>query len=266
VSLTLRYGVRTERGPVRANNQDSAFAAPWLVAIADGMGGMAAGDLASRHVIGAVAARASSRPPESLEGEALVEWLRTVAAEGNRLIAAEVAANPALAGMGTTLTGLLLVDGRIGMVHVGDSRAYRLRAGELQQVTKDDTYVQLLVDEGIIGRDEAFHHPQRSAVTRALQGEPVEPRYSVRPAVPGDRYLLCSDGLSDFLGEDEIAELLRTDATPQDCAERLVERALRDGSRDNVTVIVADVVVGSADAQPPVVVGAAADEPTVSTS
>ncbi len=262
MSLTLRYGVRTERGPVRANNQDSAFAAPWLVAIADGMGGMAAGDLASRLVIGAMATRGATPP----EGADLVDWLRAVASEGNRLISAEVAANPALSGMGTTLTGLVLVDGRIGMVHVGDSRAYRLRAADLQQVTKDDTYVQFLVDEGIIGRDEAFHHPQRSAVVRALQGEPVEPRYSVRPAVAGDRYLLCSDGLSDVLREDEIAELLRTDAAPQPCAERLVEQALRDGARDNVTVIVADVVTGSSGAQPPVVVGAAADESTVSTS
>jgi protein phosphatase len=277
----LRYGVRTERGPVRADNQDSAYVASHLVAIADGMGGMAAGDLASRLVIGAVVATDDGAPvvPAARDdggsggdgpggdgegaaagdvGAALVGRLRAAAAEGNRLIAAEVAENPSLRGMGTTLTALLVAGDKIGMVHVGDSRAYRLRDGELAQITKDDTYVQVLVDEGCITREEAATHPQRSAVTRALQGNPVEPRYSVRPAVAGDRYLLCSDGVSDFLDRATIAAKLGGHAEPQAAADHLVVAALDAGATDNVTAIVADVVAGEVPDQHPQILGAAA--------
>ena len=260
MSLTLRYGVRTERGPVRADNQDSAYVATRLVAIADGMGGMAAGDLASRLVIGAVAAMAGDLAPDGAAdvGEELVARLRAAASEGNRLIAAEVAENPGLRGMGTTLTALLVAEDKIGMVHVGDSRAYRLRDGELTQITKDDTYVQVLVDEGCITREEAATHPQRSAVTRALQGNPVEPRFSVRPAVTGDRYLLCSDGVSDFLDTATITAKLSGYAEPQAAADHLVAAALDAGATDNVTAIIADVVAGETPDQHPRILGAAA--------
>jgi serine/threonine protein phosphatase PrpC len=264
VSLTLRYGARTERGPVRADNQDSAYVAARLVAIADGMGGMAAGDLASRLVIGAMAAvdgnshDGNAHDGRGNVGEALVGRLRAAASEGNRLIAAEVAENPGLRGMGTTLTALLVAEDKIGMVHVGDSRAYRLRDGELNQITKDDTYVQVLVDEGCITREEAATHPQRSAVTRALQGNPVEPRYSVRPAVAGDRYLLCSDGVSDFLDPGTIAAKLGGYAEPQAAADHLVAAALEAGATDNVTAIVADVVAGDASDADGQILGAAA--------
>ena len=259
MSLTLRYGVRTERGPVRADNQDSAFVAPHLVALADGMGGMAAGDLASRLVIRAlVAAADTGLPPADDIGDALVEWLRATASEGNRLIGLEVAENPSLRGMGTTLTAMLVAEDKIGMVHVGDSRAYRLREGELHQITKDDTYVQVLVDEGCITAEEATTHPQRSAVTRALQGQPVQPRYSVRPAIPGDRYLLCSDGVSDFLPAETIEAVLGMDLEPQASANRLVAVALEAGATDNVTAVVADVVIGVVPDQHPTIVGSAA--------
>jgi protein phosphatase len=190
--------------------------------------------------------------------DTLVDRLRAAAEDANRRIRDEVAANPALDGMGTTLTAILLAGGKISMVHVGDSRGYRLRAGELHQVTKDDTYVQMLIDEGAIGPDQAAVHPHRSVVTRALQGRQVEARYSVRPAVAGDRYLLCSDGLSEAIPADTVAATLRAYDDPQTCADQLVSLALYNGATDNVTAIVADVVEGGPGDQRPLVDGAAA--------
>jgi serine/threonine protein phosphatase PrpC len=266
--MILRFGARSDRGAVRPVNQDSAYAGPRLLVIADGMGGMAAGDLASRLTTVAVApldrtaaARAAEDPTDTL-----VDELRTAAEDANRRIRDEVAANPALEGMGTTLTAVLLAGGKISMVHVGDSRAYRLRDGELHQVTKDDTYVQMLLDEGAIGPDEAAVHPHRSVVTRALQGRQVEARYSVRPAVVGDRYLLCSDGLSEAISADEVAATLRAYPDQQTCADQLVALALYHGATDNVTVIVADVLEGTHSDQHPIVDGAAAAREPASSS
>jgi protein phosphatase len=260
MSAVLRFGARSDRGAVRSANQDSAYAGPHLLVVADGMGGMAAGDLASRLTIAAVApldqlaaARAAEDPTDTL-----LESLQAVADDANRRIRDEVAANPALEGMGTTLTAILLAGGKISMVHVGDSRAYRLRGGELQQVTKDDTYVQMLLDEGAIGPEEAASHPHRSVVTRALQGRQVEARYSVRPAIMGDRYLLCSDGLSEAVAAEDIAAALRSIPDPQACADQLVAMALHYGTTDNVSVIVGDVVEGEVSEQP-TVLGAAAE-------
>jgi serine/threonine protein phosphatase PrpC len=262
VSTVLRYGARSDRGAVRPANQDSAYAGPHLLVIADGMGGMAAGDLASHVTIAAVAPLDRLAGTRTLEDptDTLVDSLQAAAEDANRRIRDEVAANPALDGMGTTLTAILLAGGKISMVHLGDSRGYRLRDGELHQVTKDDTYVQMLLDEGAIGPDEAAAHPHRSVVTRALQGRQVEARYSVRPAVMGDRYLLCSDGLSEAVAADAIAATLRAYPDPQTCADQLVALALYQGATDNVTVIVGDVVDGEVnDDQQPTVLGAAAE-------
>jgi serine/threonine protein phosphatase PrpC len=258
--MILRFGARSDRGAVRPVNQDSAYAGPRLIVIADGMGGMAAGDLASRLTIAAVAPldRAATARAAEDPADTLVDQLRAAAEDANRRIRDEVAANPALEGMGTTLTAVLLAGGKISMVHVGDSRAYRLRGGELHQVTKDDTYVQMLIDEGAIGPDEAAVHPHRSVVTRALQGRQVEARYSVRPAVAGDRYLLCSDGLSEAISADEVAATLRAYPDQQTCADQLVALALYHGATDNVTVIVGDVIEGTHSDQHPIIDGAAA--------
>ncbi|NJC67120.1 serine/threonine-protein phosphatase [Planosporangium flavigriseum] len=262
MSIVLRFGARSDRGAVRPANQDSAYVGPRLLVIADGMGGMAAGDLASRLTIVALAPLDRLAATRALEdpNDTLVDSLQAVAEDANRRIRDEVAANPALDGMGTTLTAVLLAGGKISMVHVGDSRAYRLRDGELQQVTKDDTYVQMLLDEGAIGPDEAAAHPHRSVVTRALQGRQVEARYSVRPAVIGDRYLLCSDGLSEAVSADAIAAALKGLPDPQACADQLVAMALHAGATDNVTVIVGDVVEAETGSeQQPGVLGAAAE-------
>jgi protein phosphatase len=165
--------------------------------------------------------------------------------------------------MGTTLTAVLFSGSKIGMVHIGDSRAYLVRQGEFSQITKDDTYVQMLVDEGRISAEEASSHPQRSLLTRALDGRDIDPEYSVRQAVPGDRYLLCSDGLSEAVAAEAIAATLRAHPDPQICADQLVALALYQGATDNVTVIVSDVVEADMDETPAVVLGAAAEREAV---
>ncbi len=253
MTLTLRYAARSDRGLIRDGNQDSVFAGPRLLAVADGMGGMAAGDVASNVVIAAMAPL-----DEDVPGDAMVDALRSTVETANQQLRDAVDANPALEGMGTTLTAMLFSGSKFGMVHVGDSRAYLLRDGEFVQVTKDDTYVQMLVDEGRISAEEASSHPQRSLLTRALDGRDIDPEYSVRQAVPDDRYLICSDGLSGVVSAETIGNTLRDYKDPSQCVDRLVQLALRGGGPDNVTVIVADVSDQDIVEQRPIVGGAAA--------
>jgi protein phosphatase len=254
MSLTLRYAARSDRGLIREGNEDSVYAGPRLLAVADGMGGMAAGEVASNIVVGALAPL-----DEDVSSNDLVDALRGAIGQANQTLRDAVESNPALEGMGTTLTAMLFSGNRIALVHVGDSRAYVMREGELTQITRDDTYVQMLVDEGRITADEATTHPQRSLLTRALDGRDVDPDFSVREARAGDRYLLCSDGLSGVVSPETIAEALRI-ADPREAADRLISLALRGGGPDNITCIVADIVdVGLGDAAP-VVGGAAAHD------
>ncbi|WP_313673058.1 protein phosphatase 2C domain-containing protein [Mycolicibacterium sp.] len=236
MTLALRYAARSDRGLVRANNEDSVYAGARLLALADGMGGHAAGEVASQLVIAALAHLDDDEPGGDLLGK-----LERSVYEGNSAIAEQVELHPDLDGMGTTLTAILFAGDRLGMVHIGDSRAYLLRDGELTQITKDDTFVQTLVDEGRITAEEAHTHPQRSLIMRALTGQEVEPTLIMREAREGDRYLLCSDGLSDPVRQDTILEALKIPDVA-DSADRLIELALRGGGPDNVTVIVADVV------------------------
>jgi PPM family protein phosphatase len=253
MTLTLRYAARSDRGLIREGNQDAVYAGPRLLAVADGMGGMAAGDVASNLAIAAMAPL-----DEDVPGDSLVDALRSAVDMANQNLRDAVDANPALEGMGTTLTGMLFSGTKIAMVHVGDSRAYLMRNGEFSQLTKDDTYVQMLVDDGRITEEEASVHPQRSLLIRALQGSDVDPQYSIRAAVPGDRYLICSDGLSGPVSDDSIAATMREYADPDECAERLVHLALRGGGPDNITVIIADVTDADIVEGRPVVGGAAA--------
>src|SRR6266511_1838107 len=222
MTLTLRYAARSDRGLIRGGNQDSVYAGPRLLAVADGMGGMAAGDVASNIVIAAMAPL-----DEDVPGNAMIDALRGAVDTANQQIRDAVDANPALEGMGTTLTGMLFSGSKIGMVHIGDSRAYLLRGGEFAQVTKDDTYVQMLVDEGRISLEGANSHPQRSLLTRALDGRDADPEYSVRQAMASDRYLICSDGLSGVVSAETIEATLREYDDPQACTERLIQLALR---------------------------------------
>jgi PPM family protein phosphatase len=232
----MRHATASHQGLVRTNNEDSAFAGARLLVIADGVGGEAAGEVASALAVDAF------RPLDGDEPGEPVEALRAAVLAANDRIAQAVREDPALAGMGTTLTALLVCGRQVTLAHVGDSRAYRLRAGALTQLTRDDTYVQQLVDEGRLGIEEARSHPQRSVVTRVLQGVPVDASFARYRTAPGDRYLLCSDGLPDYAAPEALAARLREHTEPEDCAAQLVELALAGGGGDNVTVIVADIV------------------------
>ncbi|MCX2713526.1 PP2C family protein-serine/threonine phosphatase [Mycolicibacterium sp. J2] len=254
MTLVLRYAARSDRGLVRANNEDSVYAGARLLALADGMGGHAAGEVASQLVIAALAHLDDDEP-----GGDLLKKLNDAVHEGNSAIAAHVEADPELEGMGTTLTAILFAGSRLGLVHIGDSRGYLLRDGELTQITKDDTFVQTLVDEGRITAEEAHSHPQRSLIMRALTGHEVEPTLIVREARVGDRYLLCSDGLSDPVSHDTIHEALQIPDVV-DSADRLIELALRGGGPDNVTVVVADVVDYDYGQTQPILAGAVSGE------
>jgi serine/threonine protein phosphatase PrpC len=250
VTLVLRYAARSDRGLVRANNEDSVYAGARLLALADGMGGHAAGEVASQLVIAALAHLDDDEP-----GGDLLSKLDAAVREGNSAIAAHVEMDPELEGMGTTLTAILFAGNRLGLVHIGDSRGYMLRDGELTQITKDDTFVQTLVDEGRITAEEAHSHPQRSLIMRALTGHEVEPTLIVREARAGDRYLLCSDGLSDPVSHETIHEALQLPDVAES-ADRLIELALRGGGPDNVTVVVADVVDVDYGQTQPILAGA----------
>ncbi|WP_206426034.1 PP2C family protein-serine/threonine phosphatase [Nakamurella antarctica] len=238
---TLRYVARTDRGLLRANNQDSVFAGDRLLVVADGMGGHVAGDTASRLAVAAFAPLDAVDPT----GVDLLGPLEKAVHDGNNAISEMVLADPDLEGMGTTVTALLFDGKRLGVAHVGDSRAYLWRGGVLSQITHDDTFVQSLIDEGRITEDEASRHPQRSLLLRALNGGESEPTLQMREANVGDRYLVCSDGLCGVISAEAIADTLASYETIE-AADRLIELALRGGGPDNVTVIVADVVdVGS---------------------
>jgi serine/threonine protein phosphatase PrpC len=253
MTLVLRYAARSDRGLVRSNNQDSVYAGPRLLALADGMGGHAAGEVASKVVIASLAHLDDDEP-----GDDLVTQLREAVNQGNQAISELVAGDPELDGMGTTLTAVLFSGSRLGLVHVGDSRAYLLRNGQFSQITRDDSFVNELLEQGRITEEEAATHPQRSLLLKALTGHEVEPSVTVREARAGDRYLLCSDGLSGMVSDETLAEALRI-PDPQECADRMIELALKGGGTDNVTVIVADVVDVDFGEDAPIVGGAAGD-------
>jgi serine/threonine protein phosphatase PrpC len=254
MSLSLRWGIRTDVGHVRPHNEDAAYAGPRLVVIADGMGGAVAGEVASRTVVDRLAAL-----EDDDLGTDVVGALAAAVVGSNGDLGHLVADDPRLAGMGTTVTAMLADDDRLALVHVGDSRAYLFRDGVLTQVSRDHSLVQELVDAGEISEDEALVHPKRNIITRVLDGSGgLEPDVSVRTGKAGDRYLLCSDGLSDYVSHAAMTEAVAA-PDPQQAADRLVELALAAGGVDNVTALVVDLV----DARPlggHTFVGASADE------
>ncbi len=239
MAIALRYAALSDVGLVRSNNQDSAFAGPHLLVVADGMGGHAGGDIASSLAIGELV-----RLDEESHGTEVLERLAEAVRSAHDELLNRVDEEPALAGMGTTVTALLRTGNKLALAHIGDSRAYLLREGVLAQITKDHTFVQSLVDEGRITETEAEQHPQRSVLMRVLSDviESAEPDLSMREARVGDRYLLCSDGLSGVVSAETLAETLAENAPPEAACEKLVQLALRAGAPDNVTCIVADVV------------------------
>lgn len=253
MTLVLRYAARSDRGLVRSSNQDSVYAGPRLLALADGMGGHAAGEVASKVVIASLAPLDDDEP-----GDDLLAQLREAVQNGNAAIAELVQQDPDLDGMGTTLTAVLFAGSRMGVVHVGDSRAYLMRGGQFSQITRDDSFVNELLEQGRITPEEAAVHPQRSLLLKALTGHEVEPSLTVREARAGDRYLICSDGLSGMVSDETLAEAIQI-PDPQACADRMIELALKGGGTDNVTVIIADVVDVDFGEDAPIVGGAAGD-------
>ena len=257
MALTLDYAARSDVGLVRSENQDSGYAGPHLLVVADGMGGHAGGDIASSTVIGYLVELDEESHSSGESGDELARAIAKANAELRRIAAARTE----LHGMGTTVTALLRSRNSLAVAHIGDSRAYILRDGQLGRMTADHTFVQTLVDSGRLAPEEVSTHPQRSLVTRVLTGaERDRPDIGAREVHLGDRYLLCSDGLSGFVAADTIAEILAAGERPAPTCDRLVELALRAGAPDNVTVIVADVVsvtAGPPPAATPQIVGAA---------
>lgn len=262
MSLSLHFAAGSHKGMIREGNEDSGYAGPRLLAIADGMGGAAAGEVASSEAISTIVSLDDDVP-----GSDLLTSLGSAVQRANEQLRTLVQEDPQLEGMGTTLTALLWTGQRLGMVHVGDSRAYLLREDVLTQITQDHTWVQRLVDEGRITEEEATTHPQRSLLMRALgSGDHVEPDLSIREVRAGDRYLICSDGLSGVVSHQTMEEALAGYQEPEDAVQALIELALRGGGPDNITVIVADVLdLDTGDtlagrlSDAPVVVGAVAE-------
>ncbi len=258
MAVDFTYAARSDVGLIRKNNQDSAYAGPHLLVLADGMGGPAGGDIASSVVIAHLAPL--DDVPASAN-ELLPSLTDAVQAAHDELV--ERSANdPSLKGLGTTCTAILRSGNKLAMVHIGDSRAYLLRDGVFTQVTTDHSFVQYLVDSGQITAEEAETHPKRSVILRVVGDSPGEVTLdgTMREAIVGDRWLLCSDGLSGVVSDETIRQVLTEYADPGECCDRLEELALLAGAPDNVTCVIADVVEQETSPDNvPQIVGAAAE-------
>ena len=242
-TLAVRCGVQSDIGLHREGNEDSAYAGARLLAVADGMGGHAGGEVASAAVIEALRPLDTEVPA----GELLNALEHAVRRAGSTL-RDMVANDPSLLGMGTTLTALLWSGSQLGLVHIGDSRAYLVRDGEVFQITHDQTLVQSLLDDGKITAGEVASHPQRSLLLQALGAGSFVPDLQLREARLGDRYLLCSDGLHQVADAESITRVLLTVADPDQAAKDLIALAIEGGGPDNITCIVADVVAAEVPA------------------
>jgi serine/threonine protein phosphatase PrpC len=235
--LAVRCAAQSDIGLRREGNEDSAYAGVWLLAVADGMGGHAGGEVASAAVIEAL------RPLDTeVPADELLDVLEAAVRRAGRTLREMVANDPSLLGMGTTLTALLRSGSQLGLVHIGDSRAYLVRDGEVVQLTHDQTLVQSLLDEGQITAGEVASHPQRSLLLQALGAGNFVPDLQLREARLGDRYLLCSDGLHQVADAGAVAQVLLTVADPDQAAKDLIALAIAGGGPDNITCIVADLV------------------------
>lgn len=257
MSVALRYAARSHVGlGTKSRNEDSAYAGPELLVLCDGMGGHAAGDVASSLVVGELV----HLDGESHGADDMLDILENSVMDANDLLAEVSHDNTDSGGMGTTCIAMLRSGSKLAVANIGDSRAYLRRGGRVTQITRDHSFVQQLLDEGRITAEEALHHPQRSLVTRVLTGRVEDhPDLSMRELQPGDRLLLCSDGLTDYVAESTVADMLRSDGSAGDIADQLVAIALRASVRDNVTVIVADVVRPGDGSTQPQVVGAVSE-------
>ncbi len=256
--LVFRYAARSDVGLVRSGNEDSGYASDNLLIVADGVGGHVAGEMASATVTAIIAGLPIA------DSDDVLTQLADAVDEAQLEMRHIIAERPDFQGMGTTVTAVCWQGDRASIAHVGDSRAYMLRDGQLLRLTKDHTYVQTLVDTGQITEAEAATHRRRNLLIRAIDGvNTVEPDLSIREVHAGDRMMLCTDGLSGVLSADHIRDLLsRSD--PPGAVTALVDAAIERGAPDNVTCVVADVaeVAEAPAASRPVVVGAAAEPRT----
>ncbi|GAA2780699.1 protein phosphatase 2C domain-containing protein [Saccharopolyspora taberi] len=235
----LRYASRSDPGRRRQANEDSAYASPRVFAVADGMGGHAHGEVASGVAVEVIGDLDRDLDPRVDLLDALSDSVTEI---GHRLTTLALR-NPDLKGMGSTLTALVWDGARFALGHVGDSRGYLLREGRLQQLTRDHTMVQELVDAGRITEEQAAEHPRRSLLTQALRsGESPVPDLAYLEVRPFDRYLLCSDGVTAVLGPGEVQEALAGIANPAEAAEQLIALANAGGGPDNITCVIADVL------------------------
>jgi PPM family protein phosphatase len=257
MASTDRSAAVSHVGKVRSNNQDSGYAGQYLFLVADGMGGHAGGDVAS-----AIAVKRITETDRLYTSPNDAEFaLQSALLAANSLLAETVFEHGELTGMGTTVSGLLRVDNHVAIAHIGDSRIYLFRDGTLAQITNDHTFVQRLVDSGRITAEEAAVHPRRSVLMRVLGDVDASPEIdtTVMETKAGDRWLICSDGLSSYVAEDKIAAVLATVAGAKDASDRLVKESLDQGAPDNVTVVLVDVdETGDSSHTPPVTVGSAA--------
>lgn len=240
-------------GKIRSNNQDSGYAGRHLFVVADGMGGHAGGDVAS-----AIATKRIAEADEAYPAAADAERaLQSAMIAANSLLAETVFEHSELTGMGTTVSGIVRVGNEIVFAHIGDSRIYRFRDGELEQVTADHTFVQRLVDSGRITAEEAAVHPRRSVLMRVLGDVDASPEIDTKilDTKPGDRWLLCSDGLSSYVAEDKLTQILGTVRAAQSAADRMVKESLDHGAPDNVTVVILDIDDSDPDVDPPEPIG-----------
>lgn len=241
--LHLKYVAHSEIGPVRKNNQDSGYASPTMLVVADGMGGAAAGDLAS-----SIAIEFARRADREVAGEDMLEVLAGAVARANSEIADLVVEDRMLDGMGTTLTGAMFDGHQLGVVHIGDSRAYRMRDGQLELLTHDHSWVQALIDEGKLTPEEAAHHPHRSLILKVINGqENNTPDTALVDVQAGDRLLFCSDGLCGMIEDPEIERGMQIPDLDE-AMDKLVAGAHREGGMDNITVLLADVIADPAHA------------------
>ena len=259
--MRLDFSAISDVGRVRKDNQDSGYVGPHLIAVCDGVGGAARGDIASSTAIAQLRKLEDTPPGADTTETDLLGLVSNALHRAHDRIAELVDENPSLDGTSTTATIALFDGHRVGMGHVGDSRGYLFRAGELRQLTKDHTFVQTLIDEGRITEEEARVHPHKNLILRAVDGiHDLEPDLFVVELAVGDRLLLCSDGACGVLDNGRLADILAGGSADYAAVE-LVRASLEAGSSDNVTCLVADVVEGSPEdpGHTPLLVGAAAD-------
>ena len=256
MALAFKTYALSDLGLHRDGNEDSALAAPKIVAVADGMGGHAGGEVASKIAILALADLEPVLNDPNIDSDSREDLLLNISYEIDRQISERSKQEPELSGMGTTLTALHLAEDSVELLHIGDSRCYSFQDGKFIQLSYDHTVMQELLDQGRLTPEEVINHPQRSLLTQALMGDSgIDPALLIFPAKIGDNFLLCSDGLNVVLSDQEITKLIKENSGAK-IVSALVEAVKAKGAPDNVTVLWVEVVESS-DATEKILIGAA---------